>query len=137
MLRVRTRLEFSDINGFGLFADQFIPKDTLVWEFDPGFDPVFPAEIVRKRAGEDPIFAAYAAKYSYEEKRNPGFITFNMDDSRFVNDASAPSLYVDREGLRSFAIRDLQVGDELTNRYEDFLLDNDVALAIRWRAREV
>ena len=81
------------------------------------------------------MFAAYAARYSYEEKRSPGLITFNLDDSRFMNDSPNPSLYVDEQG-RSFAARDLQVGDELTNRYEDFLLDSDVALAIRWRKRE-
>ncbi len=136
MLRVKTRLRYSDVHGFGLFADQFIPKDTVVWEFDPGFDPVFPADLVRKRAAEDPVFAAYVAKHAYEEKRNPGFLTFNMDDARFVNDSPTPSLYVDRDGLRSIAVRDLQEGDELTNRYEDFLLDNDVGIAIRWRERE-
>jgi SET domain-containing protein len=135
VIRIRARLKASEIHGIGLFADEFIPRGTLVWEFDPDFDPVLPLDIVRARAAIDPLFAAYAARYSYEEKRSPGLITFNLDDSRFMNDSPNPSLYVDEHG-RSFAARDLQVGDELTNRYEDFLLDNDVALAVRWRKRE-
>ena len=32
MLKVRTYLDKSEIHGIGVFADEFIPKNTLVWE---------------------------------------------------------------------------------------------------------
>jgi SET domain-containing protein len=134
MLRVKTCLQHSEIHGLGLFAAEFIPKDTLVWDFDPGFDPFFPIDCVRQKAAEDPIFAAYASRYGYVEKSNPGCIAFNVDNSRFVNDSQEPTLYVDEVGIRSFAIRDLQIGEELTNRYDDFLIDSDVSLRITWRS---
>lgn len=38
MLQVRTYIGPSPIQGIGLFAKEFIPKDTLIWRFTPGFD---------------------------------------------------------------------------------------------------
>ena len=38
MLLVKTRIGPSKINGIGLFANQFILKNTLTWKFMPGFD---------------------------------------------------------------------------------------------------
>lgn len=32
MLKVRTKLGKSTIAGTGLFADQFIAKDTIIWQ---------------------------------------------------------------------------------------------------------
>jgi uncharacterized protein len=38
MLVVRTKTKASEIAGIGLFADQFIPKGTVVWKYQPDFD---------------------------------------------------------------------------------------------------
>ncbi len=51
MLRVKTKLGLSSINGVGLFADQFIPKGSTTWEYDPGFDPSYSEEEAVATAG--------------------------------------------------------------------------------------
>ena len=38
MLLVKTKIGPSEIDGIGLFADQFIPRGTLVWELVPALD---------------------------------------------------------------------------------------------------
>jgi hypothetical protein len=48
MLVVRTKLGQSKIEGIGLFADQFIPKGTVTWKFDPRFDIYFESGEVEK-----------------------------------------------------------------------------------------
>ena len=37
-MTVKTIIKESDIHGIGLFADEFIPKGTKIWEFTPNFD---------------------------------------------------------------------------------------------------
>ena len=38
MLTVKTKIKESKIAGIGLFTNQFIPKNTVVWKFEKGFD---------------------------------------------------------------------------------------------------
>ena len=38
MLLVRTRLGPSTIHGIGVFADEDIPRGTIVWSFNPLID---------------------------------------------------------------------------------------------------
>jgi SET domain-containing protein len=38
MLLVKTYIAPSEGKGLGLFATEFIPKDTLIWQFVEGFD---------------------------------------------------------------------------------------------------
>jgi hypothetical protein len=41
MLVVKTKIKNSEIEGLGLFADQFIPKGSVIWKYDPSFDIYF------------------------------------------------------------------------------------------------
>lgn len=38
MLLVKTKINKSNIHGIGLFAAEFIPKNTIVWRFFQDFD---------------------------------------------------------------------------------------------------
>ena len=38
MLLVKTKLDHSTIHRFGVFAEEFIPANTKIWQFVPGFD---------------------------------------------------------------------------------------------------
>lgn len=46
MLLVKTKIGHSKIHGIGLFANEFILKDTPIWKFVPGFDLEFSEEEV-------------------------------------------------------------------------------------------
>ncbi len=48
MLLVKTRNGKSTIEGIGCFADQFIPKGTVIWRYLDGFDQkIAPEEMAR------------------------------------------------------------------------------------------
>ena len=119
MLRVKTRLGLSRIDGIGLFADQFIPRDTIVWEFNPLID--------LKLRDDDISSLAEGArqqvqKYSYRDELT-GLYIFCGDDARFFNHSDEPNC-VDVTwgpfGGRTIAGDDIRQGDELTCNYASF-----------------
>jgi SET domain-containing protein len=120
MLLVRTRLGASPIQGLGLFADEFIPKGTIVWEFVPGFDlAVAPEDLARLSM---PALSQFR-KYSYLD-RNLGKYVLCFDDARFMNHAEQPNLddvsaFQNGMGV-TIAARDIFPGDELTCDYSTF-----------------
>jgi hypothetical protein len=40
MLNVKTKIGPSSIEGIGLFSNEYIPKNTLVWTFVKGVDVI-------------------------------------------------------------------------------------------------
>ncbi|HHT9130555.1 MAG TPA: hypothetical protein ACFYEC_06800 [Candidatus Brocadiaceae bacterium] len=65
MMLVRAKTGPSTIHGVGLFAIEFIPKGTKVWEFTNGFDLVLTKEEVEnlsKPAQEQFLNYAYLSK---------------------------------------------------------------------------
>jgi hypothetical protein len=134
MLRVETYLAQSALNGIGLFINQFAARGTVLWAFDPGLDPAMPLEEVRRRVAGDEVLAHFVRHYAYVDIASPQFVTFNADNERFKNDSTAPNCVVGAAG-ESIAARDIFPGEELTNNYEDFLLDSEIAIAITWRRR--
>ena len=48
MLYVKTKIRLSKVHGIGLFADENIPKGTVIWRFTPGFDLKFTDDQIKK-----------------------------------------------------------------------------------------
>ncbi|MDP2856153.1 MAG: SET domain-containing protein [bacterium] len=125
MLLVKTKIGPSKINGIGLFADQFIPKGTQVWKYQPGFD--------LKIDKSEPMYLsepskAQFLKYAYlNSKTNKYILCF--DDARFFNHSDNPNCieaaYSDDEETRDVAAKDIQAGEELTYNYKTFDADFD------------
>jgi uncharacterized protein len=123
MLRVKTKLGASKIEGIGLFADQFIPRDTVVWEFNP---------LIDLKLSEDEIATLaegarqQVQKYSYRDELT-GLYIFCGDDARFFNHSEKPNC-VDVTwgpfGGRTIADKDIRAGEELTCNYSSF--DSDM-----------
>ena len=120
MLVVKTRLGLSNIEGIGLFADQFIPKGQVVWTWHPEFD-------IRMTAEKIELLALQARetflRYSYLSTRS-GLYVLCFDNGRFVNHSTSPNLLDasspnSEEGL-DIAMRDIAKGEELTCDYRDF-----------------
>jgi SET domain-containing protein len=122
MLRIKTKLGISKIDGIGLFADQLIPRDTVVWEYNPLID-------LKLKEDEIATLAEGARqqvqKYSYRDELT-GLYIFCGDDARFFNHSDEPNC-VDVTwgpfGGRTIATRDIQVGEELTCNYASFDMD--------------
>ncbi len=124
MLLVKTKLAMSEIQGLGVFADQFIPAGAVVWELHPQFDLQFPLEALN----ELPQFARdRIMHFAYVDKRT-GMGILCADDARFMNHSDDPNTrtIVDENGHEhDLAVRDIHPGEEITCDYHEF--DDDVA----------
>lgn len=122
MLLVRTRLAESRIHGIGLFADEPIVKDTVIWKFHPRIDiRIEPSEIdaLSWPAQEQ------MRRYAYREKHS-GLYVLCGDDARFFNHSDVPNcidLYDGVDADVTIALRDIEAGEELTCDYAMFDLD--------------
>ena len=122
MLLVKTKLDLSSIHGIGLFADEFVPKDTVIWKFNRLFDlRCSEAEIEKlPESSREQI-----QKYCYREKHRKLYVLCG-DDARFFNHSEAPNcfdFYSDEEQDLTVALRDIEAGEELTCDYALFDLD--------------
>lgn len=122
MLLVRTRLGASFIHGIGLFADEPIRRDTVIWRYNPRIDIRLTAEEIEdlSEASKEQM-----RRYSYREKQS-GLYVLCGDDARFFNHSPAPNcidLYDGISGDVTVALRDIEPGEELTCDYAMFDLD--------------
>ena len=120
MLLVRTFLAESQIDGFGLFADEYIPAGTLVWRFDRRVDLALEHDYIDKLL---PAFRIYCEKYAYLDIRLKKYIICG-DDARFVNHSETPNLIgqypFDQEYGIDIASCDIIAGEELTSNYSTY-----------------
>jgi len=122
MLLVKTKIGPSEIEGIGLFADQFISKGMVVQKFVPGFDLIFSEKDLEKLSG---VQKKEFLRYAYKNKNSGNYILC-ADNARFLNHCDNPNLISDNPDEEiDIAARDIQVGEELTVDYRDFDEDFD------------
>lgn len=123
MLCVKIKLSPSPIHGLGLFADQFIPKGTIIWRFTKGFDQRFTREELLKFPK---ILQIFFVKYSSLSKKTGKYILC-ADQGNYMNHAENPNTickYVKgEEEFVTYAVKDIQIREEIT---EDYLKYDDV-----------
>lgn len=119
MLRVAAELKDSPIHGRGLFAAEFIPAGTLVWAFDAGQDQVIPVEEVERA---DEAARRFLLTYAYYCRCMNGYVLCG-DGARFVNHSEQPLMGSHDDSRFSFALRDIQPGEELTEDYRTYDAD--------------
>jgi hypothetical protein len=125
MLLVKTKVKESEIHGLGLFADQFIPKGTEIWRFTPGFDLKFTREQI---LSFPKLLQIHIYTYAWKSKKS-GLYCHAVDDGKFFNHSENPnslSEYRDNEEEAvNVALRDIQIGEEITDNYSSFEKEND------------
>lgn len=126
MLLVKTIVKQSDISGFGLFADEYIPKGAIVDKRAPKFDKAFTkGEILSL----PPIVQNFLYDYIWKEvidEENKKYIYFvSMDNTRYINHSFDPNVRFTPESQDSVAVRDIVIGEEITQDYLDFYCDDD------------
>lgn len=121
MIYVKTKLKESKIHGIGLFADQFIPKGTIIWKFTPGFDKKYTKEQLKKlpkKARE------YLDEYIWVSKKSKKYC-FSVDNGKHFNHSENPNVlsayYPNEEEVVTRAIRDIKKGEEITDDYNSFM----------------
>lgn len=117
MLRVKTKIGKSKISGFGLFADQFIPKGTVTWEYDTTFDPAFSKKQIDKLPEVD---KDYLIKYAYLDKNLNKFVLCS-DNQRYINHSEDKNKRNIKSTItKDVAIKDIKKGEELLCDYRGF-----------------
>lgn len=119
MLTVKTFLDRSRVHGIGLFADQFISKSSIVWEFNPSVDFAYDESAWRKLRNKLSPHSFYSIrKYSYKEK---GQYILCVDNSQFMNHSNENANIIQDEEANSMrAMRDISVGEELLCNYFEY-----------------
>ncbi len=111
MLHPHTELRFvSPEIGYGIFATAFIPKGTITWVKDE-LDRIIPKEKIKEFS---PANLENLLKYTY--RTSTGDYFFCWDLTRFVNHSFTPNSMLTSLGFE-IAIRDINIGDEMTNDY--------------------
>ena len=114
MLHPHTELRFvSEQIGYGIYATKFIPLGTITWAKDK-LDRVFTPEEVKNM---DPANLENLMKYTYRDRTGNYF--FCWDLTRYVNHSYDPNSLLTSSGYE-VAIRDIQIGEEITNDYGTF-----------------
>lgn len=120
MLLVKTIIKLSDINGIGLFADEFIKKGTIIWKFEPTIDILLSKDEFLR-----------LPEFNQQQLRKYVFFdnTYNKymlcgDHARFLNHCDNPNCDDSLPNM-TIALRDIPKGEELTVDYKTFYGDID------------
>ena len=120
MLLVKTKIKESPIHGLGLFADQFISKGTEIWKFTPGFDEKFTREQI---LAFPEALQIYIYTYGWRSKKSKLYC-FCPDGGKYFNHSTNPNCLSeyrsDQEEVVTVAIKDIQIGEEMTDNYSSF-----------------
>ena len=120
MMLVPNYLDRSPIHGIGIFARDFIPKGTSVWEFTPGCDQVFSDEELAAAAAHPArdhsvllLCRTGARGQRCSAATTPGTSTTPMTPN------CGPGDHVVDGYVSTVALRDIAAGEELTYSIEE------------------
>lgn len=116
MLTIKTKIKESKINGFGIFADEFVKAGTLVWKYQDNFDVTISDE---EFLSIPKIAQDYLIHYGYYNKNEGGYILCG-DNAKFTNHSDTPNTKMLDDSSDAIAIKDIQIGDEITEDYYHF-----------------
>ena len=98
--------------GLGLFAAEFIPKNSVVWKFVEGVDiRISLKEVEQMSIAQQKYFDTYGW---IEED----YYIASWDTARFINHSYEPHL--DNTGDVTIALKDIKLGEELFTDYSEF-----------------
>ncbi len=121
MLQVNARVGASAIHGLGLFAKEFIPNGTKIWEFMPGFDLEIPESSVEMLSPPAQQQLVHYAPYFAEQR----LFVLSGDDDRFTNHSDIPNTRQQNNGTPypvAYAARDIFTGEEITCNYREWVM---------------
>jgi len=118
MLLVKTKLDKSKIPGagIGLFADQKIPKGTMITDVQSEFSIFFTDRDIESmpKIGKD-FLIAYGYRPTGNDYIAKGSMRVSLDNDRFMNHSDEPNTIETGEG--TFANKDIEIGEEITTNY--------------------
>jgi uncharacterized protein len=113
MLLVKTYLDRSPIHGVGLFAEESIPKGTVVWEFNPLIDIILTQEQFEQLP--EPA-KQFIYDHAYPFPIGADNYCLSLDRDQYMNHSLTPNV-VDQDKKTSIAAKDIEKSMELTCNY--------------------
>lgn len=114
MFHVKVKVLPSNINGLGLFAEENIAKEQLVYSKNDKLDlTVSVKEFENLSLDEKRTIKHYGF---LDKKENIWHVSF--DDIRFCNHSFQSN--ITNENKKLIATKDIKKGDEITQNYEEF-----------------
>ena len=113
MFTISTYIEKTKDKGFGVFAKEYIKKDTIIWEFIEGLDIKIHKDNLEKLNNTQKNFVDV-----YFWKEDDHYYS-SCDHSVFQNHSSNPNS-ITSGSLYMVASKDIEVGEELTVNYSHF-----------------
>lgn len=111
MIHPHTELKFiSNEVGYGVVATQFIPAGTITWVLDNLDREFSPFEFQNM----DPIYQEILDTYTF--RNNNGNLVLCWDNGRYVNHSFNSNCLTTAYDFE-IAIRDIQIGEQLTDDY--------------------
>ena len=119
---VRTYIDKSHIAGVGVFAAEFVKKDTVVWKFHPAIDIIFTIEQIEELAclPMSEFIESHAIPIPFDADN----YCLALDNANYINHSATPNLIrlnqqpgADMENIMEIAAQDIEKGTELTLDY--------------------
>ncbi|TAF73849.1 MAG: SET domain-containing protein-lysine N-methyltransferase [Bacteroidetes bacterium] len=115
MLLVKHKIAPSKIGGLGLFADEFIKKDTIIWKNNTDSELIISEE---QKSGLSDYMQKVFSFHGYFDKKQKVW-KLPLDNSRFMNHNNPSNTFVDESG-NSVAFSDILLDEEITCNYAEF-----------------
>lgn len=115
MLQVDTYIDHSKIDGYGIFANQDIKANQIIWTLDEDTDIVLSINQINKLTlvfGDD--WKKTFMKYSYHENNN--FYVLHTENIRYMNHSDKPNCGGNNIN-NMIALKNISKGEELTENY--------------------
>jgi len=119
MIKIKTKLGLSTKKGIGLFADENIPKGSVVGINTDNLSIVRYSEKDWENLKENLTEESFKhiKKYAYKNK-DDGLYWLNLDNTRFINHSDDPNIAT--IGDNDVAIKDIKINDEILIDYKTF-----------------
>ena len=116
MMLIKTVVRTSMIPnaGLGCFSVDFVPKDTLIWRFNPNFDRAY------TQAELDALDLPAREFIGYYGYRFKGIYYLSCDNAHYINHSEQPSMYSDEQGILVYAAKAIYPGEEIVDDYRNF-----------------
>jgi SET domain-containing protein len=104
--------------GLGLFAKEFIPNQSIVWQYIKGIDIRFPIEKLNElNKAQKEYFQVYGWIEQMANDEKPYYYC-NADNTSFINHSKNSN--ISSRGDYSIATRDIEIGQEIFIDYSEF-----------------
>lgn len=114
MLKIKHSVLPSPIHGIGLFAAEFIPSGSVIFEEEEWLTARYPESVVDQMPADTRDFIIF---YGY---LRDGVYRLSIDADRFINHSDLPNTVESADNRYTFARRDIQSGEEITADYNSF-----------------